>query len=102
MDVYVKAAYLNGDALRINRRDYTIENLHELPKDLHPYQFSCKENGQWTIFGGIHSQYNFMSKYYPSQLTYKDITIDSVEHAYQYEKAVRYDVTENTKNILDR
>ena len=97
---YVKAVYLNGDVLMINGRDYTIENLHELPKDLHPYQLSCKENGQWTIFGGIHSQYNFLSNYYPSQLTYKDITFDSVEHAYQYEKAVRYDDTESSKIIL--
>ena len=97
---YVKAAYLNADVLRINGKDYTIENLHELPQDLHPCQFSCKENEQWLIFGGIHSQYNFLSNYYPSRLTHMDITFDSVEHAYQYQKAIRYNDIDSSKNIL--
>ena len=41
---YVKVAFLIVDVLRINDRDYTIENLHEL--DHRTYQISCKENEQ--------------------------------------------------------
>ena len=51
-------------------------------------------------FGGIHSQYNFLSNYYPSRLTHMDITFDSVEHAYQYQKAIRYHDIDSSKNIL--
>ena len=29
-------SYLNGDVLRINGRDYTVETIDELPKDIHP------------------------------------------------------------------
>ena len=37
-------AYLNGDVLRINGIDYTVDDPVSLPEDLHPSKFSLKEN----------------------------------------------------------
>ena len=41
--------YLNGDSLKINGRDYTVDDLGVLPKDLHPNNFAVKENDNWII-----------------------------------------------------
>ena len=54
-----------NDQLHIDNKTYSIQdNLHELPSDLHPRQFSYKTDDKWIVLGGIHSQFNFLSKYY--------------------------------------
>ena len=60
---YVKKAYLNGDVLRINQKDYTVHDLEKLPADLHPRKLSFKSDNDYIVFGGIHSQFNFLSNF---------------------------------------
>ena len=53
-------AYIKGDSIVVNNSTYSFDNLHKVPKDLHPKQFSYKENTDWLIFGGPLSVFNFL------------------------------------------
>ena len=92
--------FLNGDVLRIDGKDYTVNDLGSLPKDLHPNNFAVKENNDWIIFGGIHSSYNFLSNYYETPITHNDIEFADVERAYQYVKAKTFKDTSSAEKIL--
>ena len=92
--------YLNGDILKINGRDYTVDDLGVLPKDLHPNNFAVKENDNWIIFGGIHSPYMFLSNYYETPITYNNIVFADVERAFQYVKAKTFKDTNSAEKIL--
>lgn len=76
------------------------DNINDLPDDLKLEKFSVKSNNEWIIFGGIHSNYNWMSNYYSSDVTYNDICHSSVEHAYQYTKAITFQDVTSAKQIL--
>ena len=92
--------YLNGDVLRISGKDFTVENLDDLPSDIHPSNLGVKSNNQWIIFGGIHSSYHFLSNFYSSSMTYRDIKFDNLEHAYQYAKAIEFNDIDSSEDIL--
>ena len=59
---------LDGDVLRIDGTDYTVDDLNRLPDDPHPSRFSRKENDDCIVFGGIHSSFTFLSNYYYSSV----------------------------------
>ena len=81
---------LSVDILVVDNEEYSFDNLQDLPQNLHLIQFSFKNNKDWLIFGGPHSTFNFLTNYFPKQLTYKDIIHDTAEHAYQFAKAQMY------------
>ena len=86
-------AHLQGDKLVVDKVEYSMADgsLTDLPTELDPVQFSSRSNGQWIIFGGRHSTFNPLSNYYPEPVTHKNIHHDTVEHAYQFAKASRFD-----------
>ena len=43
-------SYLNGDVLRINGSDYSVDMLDELPNDIHPSNLDVKTNHRWIVF----------------------------------------------------
>ena len=93
--------YLKRDVLVIDDVEYSFDdNLHELPPDLHPKMFSYKSNDQWIIFGGQHSVFNFMSNFFPVEITHDDVIHSSSEQAYQYAKASRYKDSVAMQKIL--
>ena len=93
--------YLKRDVLVIDDVEYSFDdNLHELPPDLHPKMISYKSNEQWLIFWGQHSVFNFMSTYFPAEITYDDVIHSSSEQAYQYAKARRYEDNVAMQKIL--
>ena len=100
-DKYQKA-YLKSDKLVLDNVEYSLTDgsFCDLPADLNPEQFSCKSSKEWTIFGGPHSVFNPLSNFYPEPITYKDITHDTLEHAYQYAKASKYEDTAAEEAIL--
>ena len=93
-------SYLNGDVLRINGRDYTVETIDELPRDIHPSNLGVKSNDKWIVFGGVHSSYYFLSNYYWAPIQYRDIKFDDLEHAYQYAKATEFNDIDSSEAIL--
>ena len=92
--------YLNGDILRIDGTDYTVETLGNLSDELNPRNFSAKENEQCYVFGGIHSSYNFLSNFYPETVSYDGIEFEDVERAYQYAKCTKFKDIENSERIM--
>ena len=93
--------FLRNDQLHIDNKTYSIQdNLHELPSDLHPRQFSYRTDDKWIVFGGIHSQFNFLSNYFEQTIKYKGIDHSTIEHAYQYEKSARYNDVTTMEKIL--
>ena len=98
---YTKS-YLKGDKLVIDNTEYSMhdKNSPELPADLDPIQFSTKSNASWVIFGGPHSIFNPLSNYYPNQMVHKENSHDTLEHAYQYAKASRYQDNVAQEQIL--
>ena len=93
-------AYIKGDSIIINNSTYSLDNLHKLPNDLHPKQFSYKENKDWLILGGPHSVFIFLSNYLPHKHTYNGIVHDTLEHAYQYAKVIHFEDAATVDKVL--
>ena len=93
-------AYIKGDSIVVNNSTDSFDNLHKLPKDLHPKQFSYKKKKEWLIFGGPHSVLNFLSNYFPHKLTYNGIVHDSLEHANQYANAIHFEDAATADKVL--
>ena len=84
----------------LSGRDYSVEEIGNLPKDLQLKNFAVKPNEQWLIFGGIHSRYYFLSHFYKVPLAYKNIEFEDLEMAYQYAKASTFNYHISYENIL--
>ena len=99
---YEKNAYLNADTLRINKTNYTVDDLDDLPYELQPRTMACKSNNEHIVFGGIYSDYMFLSNYYKHKngLKHGDRVYPTLEHAYQHEKALRYKDEKTALQIL--
>ena len=99
---YKKKAYLNGDKLRINDVNFTVDDLDKLPNDLDPYKLSYRENKDMIVFGSIHSDSNFLSNYFrlPEGLRYKENSYATIEQAYQHGKAVHFKDYDCANRIL--
>ena len=99
---YKKNAYLNGDKLRINDVNFTVDDLDKLPNDLDPYKLSYRENKDMIVFGSIHSDSNFLSNYFrlPEGLCYKENSYATIEQAYQHGKAVHFKDYDCANRIL--
>ena len=100
MDQYKKKSSLNGDVLIIDSVRYSVDSLNMLPKELSPRQFSEKTNGTHMAFGGIHSDHQPFSDWYPSEFQYKGHTFKNIEQAYQWEKATRANDVRVAKKLL--
>ena len=72
MDKFKKKTTLNGDILVVDSVRYSIDNLQMLPPELNPRQFGEKSNGTHLVFGGIHSDHQPFTNWYPSKLCYKE------------------------------
>ena len=97
---YDKKALLNGDVLLINNLAYTMDNINELPKDIHPCNLSYKENDQWLIFGEMRSIFNCLSNLYKQDLTFEGVIYDNFKSADQHQKADRFgDTASSSRNL---
>ena len=100
MDKFKKKTTLNGDILVVDSVRYSIDNLQMLPPELNPRQFGEKSNGTHLVFGGIHSDHQPFTNWYPSKLCYKEHRFGSVEQAYQWAKATYAKDTRVARKLL--
>ena len=82
LEKYKKKISLNGDILVIDSVRYTVDNLHELPADLTPRQFSEKSNGKHLVFVGMVSEFTPYSNWYPCDLQTDGHSFKNIEQAY--------------------
>lgn len=91
---------LKGDKLNINGMIYTVSSLGRLQGVLHTSKFNEKSNDEVLVFGGVLSDYHRFSNWSPVQLTYKNVTFPTLEHAYMHTMATTFHDAEAAANIL--
>ena len=82
-----KKVHLNEDILVLDDQRYNVDSIGTLPADVHPRRFSEKRNHTHLLVGGIHSEFQPLSNWYPCKVQFKGHTFNSSEQAYQWAKA---------------
>ena len=82
-----KRVFLNDDNLVIDDVRYNVDTIDTLPAELHPRRFSERRNKTHLLVGGIHSEFQPLTNWYPCKVQFKGHTFDSSEQAYQWAKA---------------
>ena len=82
-----KRVHLNEDILVLDDQRYNVDSIGTLPADVHPRRFSEKRNHTHLLVGGIHSEFQPLSNWYPCKVQFKGHTFNSSEQAYQWAKA---------------
>ena len=82
-----KRVFLNDDNLVIDDVRYNVDTIDTLPEELHPRRFSERRNKTHLLVGGIHSEFQPLTNWYPCKVQFKGHTFDSSEQAYQWAKA---------------
>ena len=94
----VKKCFLNRDLLNINGTSYTADKMHSLPYGLKDVNLSEKSlNDGGTAFYGKSS---FLSNFHPSPIHDGGNNFPTVEHLYQYKKAVFFQDNHTALEIL--
>ena len=100
MDRYKQKVHLVGDVLILDGKRYGVDELHILPVELSPRQFSERINDAFHIFGGIHSASTPFSNWFRCKIQYEGYTFKSVEQAYQYAKARYVDDSDSADKLM--
>jgi ribA/ribD-fused uncharacterized protein len=82
-----KQAYINVDKLVIDGRQYTVDTLHQLPKELHPYSITTKCSDSVIAFCNEHSP---LSNFHKCDIRSQNQVFHSVEQGHQYRKACHH------------
>ena len=78
---------LQKDKLILNNKSYTIENMHELPDEVNPWQLAHQEDRDALAFFGIQSPF---SNFHPASFRVDGIDYNCTEQYLFYNKAARY------------
>ena len=93
-----RRAYLVVDKLHIGNRIYTVDNLSDLPTDLHPMNISTPSNNDITAFFSSASP---LSNFHSVQIKGPDgVSYSSSEQMYQHIKATVHKDDETAAKIL--
>ena len=88
---YENKVYMYEDTLVLNNIRYTVNDLDNLPDDVHPKKFCTKSNDTTEVFGGILSEYSVLSNWSPSKIEYNNHVYVNLEQAYMHVKAMEND-----------
>ena len=91
MQKYENKVYMYEDTLVLNNIRYTVNDLDNLPDDVHPKKFCTKSNDTTEVFGGILSEYSVLSNWSPSKIEYNNHVYVNLEQAYMHVKAMEND-----------
>ena len=79
---------LYEDTLYVNNKPYTVDNLDDLPDNLHPKHMCEKSSEDCFVFGGMYSEYSVHSNWARSLFSFKEKEFVCIEQGYMYHKAV--------------
>lgn len=91
-------ASLRHDRLTINGRTYTVDNINSAPAELKPKNLATFENEEIYAFFG---QASPLSNFHWCNLEIEGKRYHSVEHYYQYKKALYAEKPDLAKKIYD-
>ena len=94
---FKKKCKLEGDHLVIHGKRLSLDNLHNLPKELDVFKITSKSNNN-TI--GFFGELNPLSNFHPCQFEVNGIKFHSSEEFIQYTKASFFNDLETSKKIL--
>ena len=94
---FKKKCKLEGDRLLIHGKRFSLENLHNLPKELDVFKITSKSNNN-TI--GFFGELNSLSNFHPCKFEINGIQFHSSEQFIQYTKAMFFNDLETSTKIL--
>ena len=94
---FKKKCKLEGDKLVIHGKKFTVDNLHNLPKELDVFKITSKSNNN-TI--GFFEELNPLSNFHPCIFEVNGIKFHSSEQFIQYTKSVYFNDTDSSAKIL--
>ena len=94
----VTKAYLSRDRLFINGVRYTVQSLNALPFGLNDSNQAEKYLAEGTV--AFHGKDSFLSNFYPSTIIEDNHSFPTVEHHYQYKRALYFQDTSTATAIL--
>lgn len=100
MDEYKSKISLRGDTLHVNSVEYTVNNLQDLPDNIHPRHLCYKTDNTTYAFGGLYSEFCKLSNWGHSKFTYDDVKFSSSEQAYYYAMAKKAKDEDSATMIL--
>ena len=80
---------MRGNRLILNGKQYTCDNIHEVPESVNPSKLAEKSNSKMLVFGGSTSSQHKLSNFYKvnGKFVYEHIEYSTSEQAYQHKKA---------------
>ena len=100
VETYRNVVSLRGDVLRVNSIDYTVNNLDDLPKAIHPSKLCYKSDENVHAFGGLFSDYSSFSNWKRAEFTYDGVSFSSSEQAYFHTMAMKSNDHNSALKIL--
>ena len=97
LDKYKDQSRMNYDQVVIQGKDYTLNNLHELPDDLNAFKVSSKSNDD-TI--GFFGEINPLSNFHPAKFRLNGQQYISLEQYIQATKAQYFNDLETYQKIM--
>ena len=94
---FKKKCKLDGDRLVIHGKRFSLENLHDLPKELDVFKITSKSNNN-TI--GFFGELNPLSNFHPCKFEINGIQFHSSEQFIQYTKAMFFNDVDTSTKIL--
>ena len=80
--------HMDGDALKIKSKRYTLDNLHQLPDEINGFKASSKRNAGVLCFYG---ELNPFSNFHPAEFELDGEVYRNSEQYIQQQKAIMFD-----------
>ena len=97
LDKYKDQSRMNYDRVVIQGKDYSLNNLHELPEDLNAFKVSSKSTDDAVGFFG---EINPLSNFHPAKFTLDGQQFISLEQYIQTTKAYYFNDLESYQKIM--
>ena len=88
---------LEGDKLILKGKEYTVDTISTLPKEIDGFNATSKSNGEILAFFG---ELNPLSNFYPCEFEHNGIIFHSLEQLIQYMKAIFFNDKASAREIL--
>lgn len=101
MGKYQQIVSMRMDVLVIDSKEYTVDNICDLPNDLNPMNLCETQNEDCIVFGGMYSEYTCFSNWSASNFTFKNNKFVCLEQSYMFHKATINNDHDKAQQIMN-